>query len=725
MSITNQQARALLNSIQKDPQFSQSTDTILLAEEQYPNTLDSIFNKLDTSTSLQDTITLLRWHRKHDGATLQKDVLEQMVLEQAKLRTKVQLNPTTDNPWDANTFLQWKYFVTNLCLSGVQDALKHTENSKHLHYLFSPANADSINTTTHKSTSNIQGLLMYHPILLNSPWEAPDDIDSQIDDLINTKDPTLVARSRSTDPNTFDADKARNQIQQLKTSILQVLHRIYILTSNTFHVLLIDLIPRARSDGSHLFNHIKGARTTHIISLREYKDGKRPQSLPPLEPTQIKIHSAAHTLAFIEENYVDKDDDAPHYAWDGILKTTRQPKTTIFAWVESFQLLKARYAATIDGKISKKRTIKINQVIVNQITDNEKRTIATLNTTYTSLVLQQGDFKYDDLSKLLAHNTSSFTETYIPRNHPRIIRYLRARAKRNNTLQELVKLLAPINTPTKIITKRKRPETQRQWNYLQSSEPSAKQYRHDHHGKGKSPKGKGKWKGKGKYKGKFRGKDLKGSSSKGTPRHNSKVQHSTESSSQTSLHSTKTSGDFPTFRCHFCHQMGHIKANCRKFAALQKSPTYKQRYTHSDKYQLIYDHLEDSVLAPRSCPYCTDTSCDGTNCDSPFEHDDYHEASTFFTDTLSTLVLNAKLERPLESHAPQLSLLFNYDDNWGEEYLDEQVHHKEPIDNTIDNQSNWEDEIRTVLHNAEQDVKTTNNFTDNDFASGEEDDYEE
>jgi hypothetical protein len=113
--------------------------------------------------------------------------------------------------------------------------------------------------------------------------------------------------------------------------------------------------------------------------------------------------------------------------------------------------------------------------------------------------------------------------------------------------------------------------------------------------------------------------------------------------------------------------LGHIKPNCRKWLALQTSDTYKQKNSHETKYQLIYDHLEDSIFAPRSCQYCSDANCDGTNCESPFDHEDYHETSMFFTQTLSSLVVNAKLERPLDSHAPQTEQLYWYDDNdWGD-----------------------------------------------------------
>ena len=124
-------------------------------------------------------------------------------------------------------------------------------------------------------------------------------------------------------------------------------------------------------------------------------------------------------------------------------------------------------------------------------------------------------------------------------------------------------------------------------------------------------------------------------------------------------------------KCHFCHVIGHIKPNCRKWLALQTSDQYKQRNSHETKYQLIYDHLEDSVLAPRLCQYCSDSQCDGENCESPFDHDDYQEASMFFTQSLSALVMNAKLERPLDSQAPQTEHVYAYvADDWGDAHED-------------------------------------------------------
>jgi hypothetical protein len=87
-------------------------------------------------------------------------------------------------------------------------------------------------------------------------------------------------------------------------------------------------------------------------------------------------------LKFIEDTYVEVDDDAPHYTWSEILTATRTPKMTVYAWVDSFTILELRYADTVK-KITTVRNTKINEVISKQITDDEKATIATLNTMYS------------------------------------------------------------------------------------------------------------------------------------------------------------------------------------------------------------------------------------------------------------------------------------------------------------------------------------------------------
>jgi hypothetical protein len=451
-------------------------------------------------------------------------------------------------------------------------------------------------------------------------------------------------------------DTARKQLETLRQSIKSILDRVYTITSHSFHVLLRDLIPHARQDNSYLFTRIKGARTDHIIALRAHHSNKRDEGLPPLNPDELKPHSAQHTLQFIEDKYVEKDDDASHYTWGDILTATRMPKTSVFAWVDSFTLLTLRYGETVE-EVSKRRQTKINRVVAKQITDDEKLIIATLQSAFTAVNIHNGIYPFSELVKILAQNVTSFTKRYTPHEHPRIMQYLKTRSKRQVILPTFTNPAAKGGQG-----KAKRAKVQklhqRQWTYMQepttglvSPALSAKRQRKaQRQGKGKS-KGKGKTSSKGAPKGKPKGKG------KGLGKTKGKIQPKGNSSPTIPSFPSKTGeSNHGHLKCHFCHVIGHIKPNCRKWLALQTSEQYKQRNSHETKYQLIYDHLEDSILAPRICQYCSDSQCDGENCESPFDHDDYQEASMFFTQTLSALVVNAKLERPLDSQAPQTRL---------------------------------------------------------------------
>ncbi len=129
----------------------------------------------------------------------------------------------------------------------------------------------------------------------------------------------MVKASNEDEFDTRDCDNVQKQLDVLRQSIKNILERVYTLTSHSFHVLLRDFIPHARQDNSYLFTHIKGARTDHIIALRAHHSRKRDESLPLLNPDELKQHSAQHSLQFIEDAYVEKDDDAAHYTWADIL----------------------------------------------------------------------------------------------------------------------------------------------------------------------------------------------------------------------------------------------------------------------------------------------------------------------------------------------------------------------------------------------------------------------
>jgi hypothetical protein len=250
--------------------------------------------------------------------------------------------------------------------------------------------------------------------------------------------------------------------------------------------------------------------------------------------------------------------------------------------------------------------------------------------------------------------------------------------------------------------------------------PKGKSYRD---GKGKAAMGsKGPGKGKGKIpsfpegKGKTKGK-TKGLKGKRTPKGKPMAYGLTPGLPSFNTQAA-AQAVAPTIKCHFCHAPGHIKPNCRKWLALSQSEKYQQRNSHETKYQLIYDHLEDSVLAPRLCQYCSDANCDGQNCESPLDPNDYNEASLFFTQSLSQLVVNAKLDRPLDSHAPHTEAMYHYDnDDWGEQYENE-------YENPWENEEDAPTEEAFESYPTEQDYEQEH-YETNDQEQSQEDEHDE
>ncbi len=322
-------------------------------------------------------------------------------------------------------------------------------------------------------------------------------MDRLIDDLIAERKTYIVQRAYNPwDQN--DANKVRAQIDEIKGSLKPLLFRIYAYTSKAFHVLLRWLIPRA--DSNYLFTRIKGVRMEHILRRREWEEGKRSTSLPALTDVEKSPYSAAHTLAFIQQQYVDADDDAPHNTWDRILKATREPKTSLYAWVDSFSVHVLRHSESTAKSLTRKKKIKINKVISKQITEDEKLIITTINSTYTSDYNNIGDYILGDLINLLAQHTSNFAaKRYQPNEHPRIIAYLKTRAKSAGIPLPGFMSGNGKSTPTASSLKRRKiaQPTQRMWTYLKNDDASTSTSVASSHGKGK-PKGKSKGKGKGK-----------------------------------------------------------------------------------------------------------------------------------------------------------------------------------------------------------------------------------
>jgi hypothetical protein len=100
------QMRSLLQSIHSDPQLKQCKDYILLAEDQYPESLDTIITRITTPTTLQNTINLLQWNRRIVSSALDADLRATTIASQDLMRKSYELVPTANNPWDTYTKME-------------------------------------------------------------------------------------------------------------------------------------------------------------------------------------------------------------------------------------------------------------------------------------------------------------------------------------------------------------------------------------------------------------------------------------------------------------------------------------------------------------------------------------------------------------------------------------------------------------------------------------------
>jgi hypothetical protein len=171
MDITSKSAYKLLQQLESDPQLQSIEDTTILNDEQYPISFESSITNLKDIIPLVSAVTILRWNADTDSANLNKDQLQRMRVQRQKTARILSLNPTIDNPWDKIKFNFWKDRVTNICLGAAQAAFQSHEVNTNLKFLFSAS--DKSNTVVHRADQrNVQGLVLFHPILLQAPWEA-------------------------------------------------------------------------------------------------------------------------------------------------------------------------------------------------------------------------------------------------------------------------------------------------------------------------------------------------------------------------------------------------------------------------------------------------------------------------------------------------------------------------------------------------------------------------
>jgi hypothetical protein len=126
-----------------------------------------------------------------------------------------QVTATSNNPWDEVQFAFWKHKATNMVLSAIRLSLKEEDTSTDVNkILFATWDHNNV-TVTSGDKRNLAGLLICHPLLLNSPFEEPHQMDELLDDLLTERHPHTVSQSNG-HYGEYEADKAYVKLSTLK-----------------------------------------------------------------------------------------------------------------------------------------------------------------------------------------------------------------------------------------------------------------------------------------------------------------------------------------------------------------------------------------------------------------------------------------------------------------------------------------------------------------------------
>jgi hypothetical protein len=136
-------------------------------------------------------------------------------------------------------------------LGAAQAAFQSHEETSTLKCLF--AASDKSNTTVHRADQqNVQGLMFFHPVLLQAPWETSPTIGQDIVNFLEEKAPLIMAAGAAPGVGVLTQHEmqlqltAKQTVDSMTSSLKLLLARMQKFTSHTFHVFIRDLIPGAK-----------------------------------------------------------------------------------------------------------------------------------------------------------------------------------------------------------------------------------------------------------------------------------------------------------------------------------------------------------------------------------------------------------------------------------------------------------------------------------------------
>jgi hypothetical protein len=136
-----------------------------------------------------------------------------------KMAKLFQFTATSNNPWDEIQFTFWKHKVTNMVLSVIRLALKEEDTSSDVNKLLFATGDHNNVTVTSGDKKNMARLLICHPLLINSPFEEPPQMDDLLDDLLTERHPHTVSQYNG-NYGEYEADKAYIKLSTLKKAAI-------------------------------------------------------------------------------------------------------------------------------------------------------------------------------------------------------------------------------------------------------------------------------------------------------------------------------------------------------------------------------------------------------------------------------------------------------------------------------------------------------------------------
>ena len=217
--------KKLLDNLRNDPQLRAEDDPTIVAEEQYPMAHHPIFGACIEKTKLHEITTMLQWKREHNAHNLPESSLKELKLMKDSLKKVFLLDLKINAPWEEMKFTAWRYKVTNIVISAVHVALKAEDDGEAVKHLFGTGKHSNPSITAGEKR-NIQGHLIYNPLVLDDPWDEPDDLDGKIITLLEEREPYLTSLARQSpyrDSDEFprEVDIAKNKLIALGSSLFE------------------------------------------------------------------------------------------------------------------------------------------------------------------------------------------------------------------------------------------------------------------------------------------------------------------------------------------------------------------------------------------------------------------------------------------------------------------------------------------------------------------------